>query len=115
MIRIYHNNRCSKSRAAVQFFQDRNLPFETIYYLENPLSSEQLTALLRKLGMTAEELVRKNEPLFKESFRHLNLSEKEWIELLCKHPSLIERPIVEWDEKAIVARPTTLLEDFFQH
>lgn len=112
MLRIYHNKRCSKSRAAFQILEEKKLDFETVYYLENPPSLEQMQALLSKLGLKAEKLVRKNETLFKENFKDADFSELEWTLLLCEHPNLIERPIVETESKAIVARPPERLHDF---
>ena len=112
MLRIYHNKRCSKSRAAFQILEEKKLNFETVYYLENPPSLEQMQALLSKLGLKAEQLVRKNENLFKENFIDAHFSELEWTLLLCEHPNLIERPIVETESKAIVARPPERLLDF---
>ncbi len=114
MLRIYHNNRCSKSRAAFQILEEKQLNFEIVYYLENPPSLHQMQALLSKLGLKAEQLVRKNETWFKENFKDAQFSELEWTLLLCEHPNLIERPIVETETAAIVARPPEILEAFLK-
>lgn len=72
------------------------------------MSKEELQALLNKLGMKPSELVRKNELLYKEFLAKNPCSEEAILELMLQHPKLIERPIVESDKDAVVARP---LED----
>jgi arsenate reductase len=112
MLKIYHNSRCGKSRTAMQILQEKEIEFEVVEYLKTPLNQKQIKALLKKLGMKAVDLIRKNEELFKTSFKDLHLSEKEWIKVLAENPILIERPIIENDEKAIIARPPELVEEF---
>lgn len=114
MVRIYHNNRCSKSRSAVQILEEHNLNFEIIKYLDQVPSFDELKQLVKKLGVRAEDLVRKNESIYKEQFKGLEFSEEEWILTMCEYPILIERPIVEFEEKAIVARPPEVLEQFLK-
>ncbi|EXI78930.1 MAG: Arsenate reductase [Candidatus Accumulibacter appositus] len=60
-LRIYHNNRCSKSRAACQLIADRGFEVEVVDYLKTPPSRDELRALLDKLGMKPAELVRRGE------------------------------------------------------
>ena len=102
---IYHNGRCGKSRGALEILQEKGVPFEVRWYLTEPLNQKELKVLLKKLGMKASELVRKTEPLYKEQFKDQEINEKEWIKILAENPILIERPIVEKGDKAIVARP----------
>lgn len=102
---IYHNGRCSKSRGALEILQEQNIPFEVRWYLTDPLNQKELRALLKKLDMKASELVRKGEPLYQEQFKDQQLTEKDWLRILAQNPILIERPIVEKGDKAIVARP----------
>lgn len=109
MITIYHNGRCSKSRGALEILQEKEIPHEVRWYLNEPLSAKELKALLKKLGIPAAELVRKNETLFKENLKGKTLSEAEWIQEMVEHPQLIERPIVEQGDKAVIARPAERL------
>ena len=104
-MKIYHNPRCRKSREGVQYLTDRGVEFEIIEYLKDKLSKETIQILLNKLNITALELVRKNEKIWKENFKDKNLSEKELIEVLHKEPKLIERPIIEAEFKAVIGRP----------
>ena len=105
-MKIYHNSRCRKSREGVQYLTDKGVEFEIIEYLKDNLSKETIQILLNKLNITALELIRKNEKIWKENFKDKNLSEKELIEVLHKEPKLIERPIIESKNLAVIGRPT---------
>lgn len=105
MITIYHNGRCTKSRGALEILQEQSIPHNIRWYLAEPLNAKELRALLKKLGMKASELVRKSESYYKEHLKDAKLTQAEWLKQLTVHPELIERPIVETDNKAIVARP----------
>ena len=104
-ITIYHNGECSKCRGALEILQEQNIPHHIRWYLAEPLSKEELTVLLKKLGIPPSALVRKSEPLYKELFEGKDISEQRWLNILSKNPILIERPIVEMGDKAIIARP----------
>ena len=106
MTTIYHNPRCSKSRASLQALEDRGIEPTIIKYLETPPSKEELTDILEKLGMQAEQIVRKGEALYKElGLQNNSLSNEEWIDVLVANPRLIERPIVVNGDKAAIGRP----------
>ncbi len=74
-------------------------------YIKTPLTQKEIKELLKMLGMKAEEIVRKGEPLFKEKFASKKLTETQWIKVLSKYPILIERPIIVKGNKAIIGRP----------
>jgi arsenate reductase len=102
---IYHNGECSKCRGALEILQEKSIPHTVRWYLADPLSKLEITELLHKLGIRPSELVRRSEQLYQENYSHKDLSEEEWLDVLVKYPVLIQRPIVEWDDKAIIARP----------
>ena len=104
-LRIYHNKRCSKSRAACQLIAERGVDAEIVDYLATPPSRDELRELLRKLRMKPEQLVRRGEAVFKEHYAGRSLSDDEWLEALATHPILIERPIVVRGEQAVLGRP----------
>lgn len=107
---VYHNNRCSKSRNAVQYLTEKGIDFTTVEYMKSPLNAGELTQILSKLRMKAEDLVRKNEAIYKEEYKGREMSEAQWVEAMVKHPSLIERPIVIHGDRAVVARPLEEIE-----
>lgn len=102
---IYHNPRCSKSRSVCDLIAGRALEADIIDYLKTPPSREELRALLDKLGMKASELVRRGENVYQEHYAGKTLDEGEWLDALCQHPILIERPIVACGDRAVVGRP----------
>ncbi len=104
-MKIYHNPRCSKSRQTLKLIQERGLEPEVIRYLDMPPTKEELRSLLKKLGLKAEELVRKGEALYKERYKGKELSEEDWLDVLSQNPRLIERPIVVKGSKAVLGRP----------
>ena len=101
---ILHNPRCSKSRATLNIILENNIQPTIRLYLDDPLSVEEIRNLLIKLDTTADQIVRKNEEVYKK----LNLKDSDQdllIENICKNPILLERPIVVKGEKAIIGRP----------
>lgn len=105
-ITIYHNPRCSKSRQTLGLIEAKGLQPEIVLYLETPPSEKQITEILSKLGISARELLRKGEDIFKElGLSDTSLSDKELISAMHTHPKLIERPIVVKGSKAVLGRP----------
>jgi len=102
---IYHNPRCRKSRETLQILKDKNVKFKIIEYLKNNLSKTQLESLITKLDIEPISLVRRNEQLWKDNFKNKDLTDNEIIQILADNPKLIERPIVESNNKAIIGRP----------
>ena len=105
MITIYHNPRCGKSRDCLAFLETSDKKFEIIKYLETPLSFNELEEIIRKLKINPIELIRKNETLWKENFKGKEVTDSEIIQAMVDYPILMERPIVVYNDKAIIARP----------
>ena len=110
-MKIYHNPRCRKSRETLKLIEESGNEVEIINYLENIPSEEELKDILDKLNITAENLLRKGESIFKENFKGKILSENQWIEVMVKNPKLIERPIVVKGDKAVLGRPPQNVEE----
>lgn len=106
-VKIYHNPRCTKSRQTLKLLEEKEdqSNIEVIKYLETPPSEDELRDILDKLGLTAAELVRKGEQVWKDDFRDRSLSEDELIKIMVENPKLIERPVVVKDGKAVLGRP----------
>ncbi|MBT8257382.1 MAG: arsenate reductase (glutaredoxin) [Bacteroidia bacterium] len=105
MIVIYHNPRCRKSRETLEILETRKADYKVIKYLDVPLGAEKLGKIIKILSIPPIDLVRKNEKIWKENFKHLNFSDEELIQVMAKYPQLIERPIVINGNKAVIGRP----------
>ena len=114
MVKIYHNPRCRKSREALDFLKKRDHNIQIIRYLEENLNSGDLLALLKKIKLSPLEIVRKNETVWKLKYSKMELNEKEIIEILSENPQLIERPIVEFENSGVLARPLDKLIRFLK-
>ena len=104
-VTIYHNPRCSKSRQTLALLEAHGVQPNVVLYLETPPSASELTGLLKKLGITAAQLVRQGEDEYKTSGLTKNSSEKDIVAAMARHPRLIERPIVVRGSKAVLGRP----------
>lgn len=105
-IRIYHNPACSKSRATLALLEENDVQPEIINYLETPPSIDEIKSLLDKLGLQLNDIIRRSEDDFDTlGLGDETLSEEIVLDLLQKHPHLLQRPIVVKDNKAIIGRP----------
>ena len=105
-ITIYHNPRCSKSRATLKLIEERGLSPEIIRYLETPPSKDELRDLLALLGMGPRDLLRKREKQYKAlGLDDPALDDEALLEAMAAHPILIERPIVVANGRAVIGRP----------
>lgn len=114
MLTIYHNPRCRKSREALQELESKNIPHTVVKYLEQPLGVAELKELLQKLEKQPQDIIRKQEPLWKENFKGETFSETALLQLLSEHPKLIERPIIASKNEAVIGRPLENLLAFLQ-
>jgi len=111
MIVIYHNPRCSKSRETLEILETKKANYKIIKYLDIPLDEKKLGKIIKLLKIKPIELVRKNESVWKENFKHLSFTDKELIQVMAKYPQLIERPIVINGDKATIGRPPKKILD----
>lgn len=102
MTEIWHNPRCSKSRQTLSLIEDRNPVIRK--YLDDAPSVSEIKAVLGALGMTADQIIRRNEPPYKE-LGLASATQDALIAAMAEHPILIERPIVIKDRKAAIGRP----------
>lgn len=107
---LYHNPRCSKSRAALQLLEERGLQPTVVHYLDTPPSAVQLREVLGKLGLPPRQLLRSGE----DEYRQLNLADQALgddalIEAMVAHPRLIERPILITADRAMIGRPPEII------
>ena len=110
MLKIYHNNRCKKSRAGLLFLTDKGLKPEIIEYLKNPLTETELSNLLMKLNKIAFEMVRTQEAIYKYDIKGKYFTNDEWLKLIIENPKLLKRPIVETEHAAVWGDPAIEIE-----
>ncbi len=110
---VYQKPTCTKCRTTLQILKERGAAFEAINYFETPLTEAVLRGLLKKLGLAARDILRKDEPVAKElGIGKKDFSDEELIVLMAKNPELIQRPIVVCGEQAVLARPPENVEKF---
>ena len=114
-ITIYHNPRCSKSRATLALLQENGIEPEVVLYLDQSPSASELQDLLNKLNMTAGQLVRRGEDDYETAGLNTQVEDAAILAAMAVHPKLIERPIVVKGDRAVLGRPPenvlALLED----
>jgi arsenate reductase (glutaredoxin) len=109
---IYEKPTCTTCRKVSKLLTEKGVDFNKVNYYIEPFSKAQLKSLLKKMKMKPSELLRKNEKVYVElGFKNKNYSEEEILNLMIKNPDLVQRPIVEKGEKAILARPPEKILD----
>ena len=104
-VTIWHNPRCGKSRDAAKLLEEKGIDAEVVKYLDTPPTKEELVEVLNMLGISARELMRTKETIYKELNLKEETDEDKLIEAMVENPKLIERPIVIKDGKAAIGRP----------
>ena len=111
---IYEKPTCTTCRKTVNILKEMGVDFEKVNYYIKPFSKSKLKSLLTKLKMKPSELLRKNEDAYKNLKGKIeNLSNDEIINLMIKDPALVQRPIVEIGDEAILARPAEKIKELF--
>lgn len=103
-VTIYHNPKCSNSRGALEILRKKGIEPTIVEYLKDPLSAEELKKLAKKAGLTAQEMIRSKEDVFKE-LKLEGASEDKLFKAMAAHPVLMNRPIVDVGSKAALCRP----------
>ena len=102
---IYHNPKCSKSRETLSLLEGRGIRPRIVEYLKTPPSAAELSAIVARLGIRPESLVRKGEDIYKAKYAGKTLTDAQWIDAMVRDPILIERPIVVAGGRAALGRP----------
>ena len=109
---IYYNPDCSKSRETLQVLENNNVSPQVIQYLDNPPSKSEINQIVKMLGIAPASLVRTTEAAYKEAGYNVGtMSNAEIIDAIYEHPSLLQRPIVIYGDKAVIGRPPTNVFD----
>ncbi len=109
---VYEKRTCTTCRNLARLLDERGIGYDRVDYHVEPLSREKLEELVGKTGRPARELMRTKEPVFKElALGDRELDDDEAIDLMAEHPQLLERPVVERGERAVLARPVERIEE----
>ena len=112
MITVYEKPTCTKCREMDKFLREKGVDFSKVNYYIEPLTKKKLTELVRKMNISPRELLRKSEPVYKElGLATGNFSDAELISLMVEHPDLMQRPIIERGDRAVLGRPTENVEE----
>lgn len=105
-VTIWHNPRCSKSRATLQILKERGIEPDIRLYLEAPPDTDEITRVLALLGREARDIMRKGEAVYRElNLGDPALDDSDLVDAMAENPILIERPIVISGDKARIGRP----------
>jgi len=109
-MKIYHNPRCKKSRAGLQFLQEKGIEPEIIEYLKEPLTEDDLKDLLVRLHRKPVDIIRTQEEYYRKELKGREFTDDEWVKIMIENPKLIQRPIVVNGPKAVVGDPASNIE-----
>jgi arsenate reductase (glutaredoxin) len=111
-ITVYQKPTCTTCRQVYKALKESGVDFEAVDYYVDPIPKPKLQSLLKKMGIRPRDLLRRNEPIYKElGLAERNPSDTELVDLMVSHPDLIQRPIVEKGQRAILARPAERLKE----
>jgi arsenate reductase len=111
-ITVYEKPTCTKCREMDRFLRESEVDFSKINYYLEPLSEKKLRELIKKMGIKPRELLRTSEPIYRElGLGKKDFSDEEIISLMAEHPDLIQRPIVERGDRAVLGRPTEKVKE----
>lgn len=114
-ISVYEKPTCTTCRKVIKILEEKGFSFDKINYFIEPFSEKKLSSLLKKMNMKPSELLRKNEEAYKKlDLTNNNYTEKEILDFMVKDHTLIQRPIIEYGEKAILARPVEKIDELFR-
>lgn len=111
-VTIYHNPRCSTSRNTLALLKEEGIEPTIVEYLKTPLDKEGILIILKQSGLSAKELIRTKEELFKTlGLDGENVTEEQLIDAMIEHPVLMNRPVVVTDKGARLCRPIEVVKE----
>lgn len=113
-LKIYHNSRCKKSRAGLEYLGSKTDKYEIVEYLKESISEEELRDILLKLNKKPSDIVRTQEEVYKKELKGKKFTDDEWIKILVENPKLIQRPIVVGKYKAVIAQPPEEMDQLIE-
>jgi len=113
---VYEKSTCTTCRKLNKILSEKGIKYDRIDYYDQPFSKKKLNSLLHKMKISAHEILRKNDQMYKSlDLKNKKYSEEEILDLLVLQPDLIQRPIVEIGDRAILARPPERINELFEN
>ena len=113
-LNVYEKPTCTTCRKMVKLLNEKGIEFEKINYYIDPFTKNKLKTLLKKLGLQPSELLRKNDKAYKElDLKNKNYTEAQILDLMVENHDLVQRPIVEYGNKAVLGRPIEKVDELF--
>lgn len=111
---VYEKPTCTTCRSVSKILKENGVEFEKVNYYIEPFTKDQLKSLLKKMNLKAEDILRKKEAAYKElDIQNNPMSEDELLDKMVQIPDLVQRPIVEKGDKAVLARPAEKINELF--
>lgn len=103
---VYEKPTCTTCRKLAKLLDERGIDFERVNYHVDPLPAEKIRELLAKAGAAPRDFLRTKEPIYRElGLAEREVSDDELVQLMAEHPQLLQRPVVEAGNRAVLARP----------
>lgn len=109
-IRIYHNPRCRKSRAGLEYLHKKTSDFEIKEYLREGISAIEILQIMDLTHLSPLELIRKQEEVFRKELKGKNFNREEWAEIISLNPKLLQRPVVIVNNEAVLGDPVSNID-----
>jgi len=111
---VYEKATCTTCKRLAELLEAEGVEFDRVDFHVEPLSWDEIAAIVRKTGRPARELFREREPVYRElGLGEREVDDEEAIKLMAEHPELLQRPVVERDERAVLARPPERVRELF--
>ena len=111
---VYQKPTCTKCRQVMRLLRESGVDFDAIDYTIEPIARDELAELIRKMGISPRDLVRKRERAYRElGLAREDVTDDELLDALAAHPELVQRPIIEKGERAVLGRPPERVRELF--
>ncbi len=115
-VTVYEKPTCTTCRKTIKMLNEMGLEFDKVNYYIKPFTKNKLKTLLKKMNMQPSELLRKNEKAYKElDVKNHNYTEVQILDFMIADHNLIQRPIVEKGDKAVLGRPVERIKELFEY
>lgn len=113
-VKIYHNPRCKKSRAGLDYLEKKTGDIEIIDYIKTGISVEEVSGIIKMISPMALDLIRTQEEFYKKELKSGKFSNEEWAEIISQNPKLLKRPVVIRNNKAVIGDPAQNIDNLFK-